>query len=77
MNMRTLPSERDQDLEQLRQMLHEVKQGVATITEASQSLGEMVDLMAVMLESNGPVIQMEPVDPRGTQEHYRLIHEDM
>lgn len=62
MTMRTLPSEEAQDIEQLREMLHEVKRGVNTITEASRSLGEMVDLMAVMLDNPHDDLQTGPVE---------------
>jgi hypothetical protein len=54
------PSHEDVDLAQLRSMLDEAKVEVARITEASESLRDMVNLMSAMFEhydKTGPVDQ--------------------
>ena len=57
------PSQEDVDLNQLRQMLDEARGEVDRITEASQSLRDMVDLMSVMFDE---MKQRGPVDEEDT-----------
>jgi len=68
--MRETPSHEDVDHDQLRQMLDEARAEVDRITEASQSLRDMVDLMSVMFNERE---ETGPVDEDRTK-HYRDIH---
>lgn len=62
-NMKTIPNRETVEIQQLKEMLDEVRQEVHGITEASRSLGEMVDLIAAMLDD---VIRTGPVEDQTT-----------
>lgn len=58
------PSHEDKDLAQLRRMLDEAETEVERITEASESLRDMVNLMSAMFdqyEQTGPVEESDNI----------------